>query len=389
MTDPQVPDAQLARQFVQMAERARDAGRFDEARVCFRRAMALQPEYSARYCFLIAQVSRFSEPDDDLRHMEALHAKSAADSDDRMLLAFALGRAFDQLGDFDRAFDYLDEGNRIAGARHPFVAGSVAVEPLTSVFDTAFRDRMTGTRPDGPLPILIAGLPRSGSTLVEQILASHSTVSGGGELGSLRRLSFAAAERLGGAFPEAFRAAGPPDLDRVGREYVRELAGLAGGRACVTDKSLGAIPFIGVIATALPDLRIVHCRRDFRDQGLSCYQHFFGPQQRFSYDLRNIAAYFRSRETLIQHWRQLFPGRILTLQYEALVADPGTQIRALLDFCGLPFEPACLAFHETERAVRTFSLTQVREPVYTSSVGRWKNYERQLEPLIEALGDLA
>jgi tetratricopeptide (TPR) repeat protein len=381
--NPENPSVQVG-----LADLHQGLGEFDDAKACFRRAIALQPEAASRYYLMIAQISRFSTYDDDIRTIEQLYTRVGSGNDDRMYLAFALGKAFDDLGDYRRAFGLFAEGNRMARVKHEFSPADLdeTYRRIVETFDQDFLRRFSGIGLDDPKPIFVTGLPRSGSTLVEQILAKHSAVFGAGELTNLHDIAEETARALGGPNPEAFRHAKLEILQGIAHRYLDDLTAIADGEAHVTDKSLGSVIYVGLISAILPRAKIIYCRRDLRDMGLSCYQKYFGDQQSYSYDLRNIAKYFQGRENLMDHWKKMFPGRIFSIKYEDLVADTEGWTRKLMDYCDLSFEPECLSLQDTPRMVRTLSLEQVRRPIYSSSIGRWKNYAQELQPLSDALG---
>jgi hypothetical protein len=242
------------------------------------------------------------------------------------------------------------------------------------------------------LPIFLIGMPRSGTTLVEQILASHPKVHGAGELQLLNDIVIAAGVPGGeaGAFPEFVAAAAPSALRRLGTNYVEGLRRRAASAERVTDKMPSNYYFAGLIHLALPNAKIIHCRRDPVDTCVSCFSKLFSAQQNHTYDLGELGRYYQRYEQLMAHWRRVLPkGRILDIHYEDVVADLEGQARRLVAHCDLAWDPRCLSFHETERQIRTASATQVRQAIYRTAIGRWRHYEKHLEPLIEALGGKA
>jgi len=231
-------------------------------------------------------------------------------------------------------------------------------------------------------------MPRSGTTLVEQILASHANVHGAGELTTLEDVFIGHLGTPLAPIARARRLAAltPGDLAKIGAAYAGKVAALAPGSARITDKMPANFRLAGLIRLALPNARIVHCRRDPLDTCLSCYASNFSRGQPFAYDLRELGLYYRAYDDLMAHWREhLPPDRFLEVRYEDVVDDLEGQTRRLIAFCGLDWDDACLAFHQTRRPVRTASVNQVRQPIYRASVGRWKLYERHLGPLLDVL----
>ena len=260
---------------------------------------------------------------------------------------------------------------------------------IREVFTTAFFAEHSGGGDPSNAPIFIVGLPRSGSTLVEQILASHSLVEGTMELPNVLNLvrEFDDLSPARDGYPESVRTAAASQLRTLGNRYVEETAPLRVGRPRFTDKLPNNFSHIGLIHAILPQATVIDARRHPMDSCLSTFKQHFAEGQTFSYDLDDLGRYYRCYLALMDHWDAVLPGKVLHLQYEDLVREPETNIRRLLEHCRLPFEPACLAFHQTRRSVRTASAEQVRQPIYTSGVGYWHHFARELEPLRHALGD--
>ncbi len=257
------------------------------------------------------------------------------------------------------------------------------------MFDAAFFTARAGSGDPDRAPIFIVGLPRSGSTLIEQILASHSQVEGTMELpniiGIANEFDDTTPERDG--YPEAVRAASEARLTALGTRYLAQVAPLRRGHERFTDKLPNNFAHVGLIHAILPNATIIDARRHPMDACFSTFKQHFAEGQTFSYDLEHLGRYYRSYLALMGHWDAVLPGRVLHVQYEALVRDPQRQIRRLLEHCGLAFEAACLDFHKTRRSVRTASAEQVRQPLYTSGVGYWRHFAAELEPLKRALGE--
>jgi hypothetical protein len=267
-----------------------------------------------------------------------------------------------------------------------------ALERTRKAFTAELMRANRGAGDPSSLPVFIFGMPRSGTTLVEQILASHPQVFGAGEIADFTQ----AIAGLGGVAaqaqysPEALSRLPDEDLRRLGASYVERIRRLAPAAARIANKTPGNFHFAGLIHLALPNARLIHTRRDPVDTCLSCFQQMFPETLSYTFDLAELGRYYRAYEAVMAHWRAALPsGAMLEVQYEEVVADLEGQARRIVAHCGLEWDPRCLSFHETERPVRTASVMQVRQPIYTSSVGRWRAYEAFLGPLLAELGPLA
>jgi len=368
----------------------RDIGNLSEARTMFERARALDPAFVAALINL-ARSGKVESPEIIAEMEAALPHIAGASANERARLHFALAKVYDENGRHDEAFAQLQEGN---GLTRPQIEYDESVDEqlfkrIRQVFNAATLRDGRGGEPS-ELPIFILGFPRSGTTLTEQIVASHPAVHGGGELGAVQEVvtSMVAGDGAPVDFPEGVGRLSGKDLRRLAAAYLARFQPLAPGIERVTDKSLGNIPLLGFIHLILPRARIVYVSRDPLDTCLSCFSlKFGGSNVPFSYELGELGRAYRRYGQMMTHWRQVLPpGTLLEVQYEDLVADVEGQARRLIDYCGLPWDERCLSFHESERAVRTASVTQVRQPIYRTSVQRWRRYERHLGPLIEALG---
>jgi tetratricopeptide (TPR) repeat protein len=369
-----------------------EAGRGPEALRAIDQALVADPHSAAAWS-VRGGLKTFTPDDPDFETLSGLLARAAAAPAglmDRLDLEFTLGKAFMDIGDAAQAFARLESGNRLMRATLSYDVGDDIAEFEAIVAGLKDREASALAARGDPSdrPVFIVGMPRSGSTLVEQILASHPLAHGAGELTALEAILI---DRLGATTPPIVRARrlgtlSPEDLEAVGRAYVAMIATLAPDALRVTDKMPANFRFAGLIRLILPNARIVHCRRDPIDTCLSCYAHRFTRGQPFTYDLRELGLYYRAYDALMSHWRGLLPAdRFMEVRYEDVVDDLEGQARRLIAFCGLPWDDACLAFHRTRRTVRTASVNQVRQPIYRTSVARWKPYEAYLGPLLAAL----
>jgi hypothetical protein len=339
----------------------------------------------------LADLKNYVVSDAEIASMQSLDRGEDGDDEDQAHLHFALGRAFEHKRDYTAAFRHYATGNRRRRKTVPFdiTAFENKTRRVRDCFDAGFFAARAGSGYPDPSPIFIVGLPRSGSTLVEQILASHSCVEGTFELPNLLSIvrEFDHADAARDAYPEVVCGAPAEHLGRLGRRYIEETAPLRGARPYFIDKMPNNFSHVGLIQAILPRAVVIDVRRHPMDACFSTFKQHFAEGQSFSYDLEDLGRYYRCYLSLMDHWDEVLPGKVLLLQYEELIRDPQTQIRRLLKHCSLPFEPGCLSFHETQRPVRTASAEQVRQPLYQSGVGYWRHFEAHLEPLKCALGD--
>ena len=380
----------LAEAYNNMGNALKDLGRLDEAQAAFLACLEHDPDMTGAYVNL-ADTTRFTPGHPHLVAMEALAARDEGLSKaDRIHVDFALGKAYADLKDYDRSFAHLLKGNAAKRATIDYdEAWMMALfDRIEAMFTPGFIEARTGSGDPSAMPVFIIGMPRSGTTLVEQIIASHPLVHGAGELPIFNEI----VSRVTGAgdavpFSEPMSGIDADALHRIGADYVARLRSLAPDSERVTDKMPSNYFFAGLIHLALPNAKIIHCVRDPIDTCLSCFSKLFVAEQKHTFDLGELGRYYRRYEQLMAHWRRVLPpGRILDVRYEEVVADLDGQARRIIAHCGLPWDDRCLAFHETERPVRTASATQVRQPIYSSAVGRWRVYGQHLDPLLSALG---
>jgi tetratricopeptide (TPR) repeat protein len=385
----------LADAYNNMGNVLKELGKLDEARDAYLKALGLDADVAGVYVNL-ADSKKFAPGDPHLDAMEALASKTEGLSKtDRMQLDFGLGKAYADLKDYSRSFMHLLAGN--AAKRATIAYDERATLDLFDRIEAAFTRDLISKKSSGgdssPLPIFVIGMPRSGTTLVEQIMASHPLVHGAGELQTLNDVILEVPGPDGNTllYPEFIPALDAAALRQIGARYlalIRKLAAKHGEPDAqrITDKMPSNYYFAGLIHLALPNAKIIHTIRDPVDTCISCFSKLFSAEQNHTYDLGELGRYYKRYERLMAHWRKVLPpGRILDVRYEDVVADLEGQARRIIDYCGLPWDDRCLSFHETDRPVRTASATQVRQPIYKSAVGRWRVYEEHLGPLLGAL----
>lgn len=366
-------------------------GKFDESVACFRHVLTLDPDCAEARRGMVAIGQQTSDAA-ELALLDGILGNAALPAGQRIPAGFAIGELLDAAGDYDAAFERISIANRLSRAERAaegraFDRDSLRrqVDELTAAFTTETFAKTRGWGIASELPTFIVGMPRSGTTLTEQIAASHPLVFGSGERKEMGR--------IGKVLGADSTAKSPFQWDRgtlsvEAEAHLARLQERGDGAARVIDKMPDNIFWLGVIAVLFPGARIVFCRRDLRDVCLSCYFQNFTDGMPWSNDLEDCAARAQQVERLTRHWQATLPLPMLEVEYERLVGDLEGESRRLIDFLGLPWNPACLAFHQTERPITTASLWQVRQPLYASSVGRWRHYRRHLTPLLTGLEGL-
>ena len=366
-------------------------GRYEEAVDAYRSVLASNPKYGEAF-YSLANLKVYSFNDEEIAKMRAVESDAGLPHMDRVYVSFALGKAFEDRGDYETSFDYYARGNRLKRAQSRYNAGQMS-EDLRAQREACTAELFAaraGSGCDAPDPIFVVGLPRAGSTLIEQILSSHSRVDGTLELPNIPSLSQRLRRRGRQAgnkpYPALLADLGAGELEEFGREYIRDTGIHRQGAPCFIDKMPNNFRHIGLIRLILPNAKIIDARRGAMACCFSGYKQLFAEGQEFSYDLADLGQYYRDYVELMDHWDRVLPGYVLEVRHEDVVRDLESEVRRMLEFCGLPFEEACLEFHRTDRNVRTPSSEQVRQPIYTSGLEQWRNFEPWLGPLETALG---
>jgi tetratricopeptide (TPR) repeat protein len=385
--------AQPAELYLSIAHSLKTLGRTEEAVAQYRTAVKARPGYGEAY-WSLANLKTYRFTDEELEDMRAAEAAPLASEPDRYHLCFALGKALEDRAQYEPSFQYYERGNALKRA-----ASGYQPEPLESaarlqqqICTRELFDRHRSSGSPARDPIFIVGLPRSGSTLLEQILASHSAVEGTQELADVPRIvaSLQGRQTRSGhpAYPDVLTSMTAEDLRRLGEQYLRDTrAYRVTDRPRFIDKMPNNFRHIGLIHLMLPNATIIDVRREPMACCFGNFKQLFAQGQTFTYGLENIARYYRTYLELMRHWDSVLPARVLHVHYEDVVEDLRGTVHRLLDHCGLDPDPACLDFHQTARSVRTASSEQVRQPIYREALGQWRHYERWLGPLREALGD--
>ena len=385
--DPQLADALTGLGNLRLEE-----GQIDVSVGLFEQAIELKDDnLGAR--FHLAQARKVKPGDSNLAALEGLAGEvDAWSADKRISWHYALGKSYDDLKEWDKAFPHFIEGARLKRAKLDYDpdADAARMQRITEVVDRAFIERLHGAGDPSDVPVFVLGMPRSGTTLTEQIIASHPSVHGAGEL---RELMLVAQQPVQpGAFqpfPENLAAVTREIATAWGRDYVARLRARAPQARRITDKMPANYLALGLIPLILPNAKIIHVRRNPVDTCVSCFTRLFNKHQDATYDLHELGRHYANYARLMNHWRAVLPAStFMEVQYEDIVADMEGQARRLIDHVGLDWDDKCLAFHKTKRNIRTASVTQVRQPIYTSSVERWRNYEKFLGPLLAGLGEL-
>jgi tetratricopeptide (TPR) repeat protein len=362
------------------------------ALAAYRAAIRAKPDLVEVY-WSMANLKVFSFEESEIAAMERELTRSDLAESADIHFRFALGKAYEDKGDFDAAWEHYHTGNQRQRKKlfHDPIAMEARHEQIAEVFTADFLAKHAGAGYEDGSPIFIVGLPRSGSTLIEQILASHSQVEGTAELPTLNRVAWSIGryrpDHL--QYPLTVRDLRAKDFRAYGRQYIEETrANRRTDRPRFTDKLPNNFSHVGLLHLILPNARVINARRHPLDSCLGGYKQLFGMGQNFTYDMMDLAVYYRQYHETTRHWHRVLPGKVLDVHYEETVTDLETQVRRILEHCGLPFEEQCLQFHQTRRAIRTASSEQVRQPLYASALGYWRHYEKHLDLWREELADI-
>lgn len=380
----------LSEAFNNLGNSLKELGKFDEALAAYLEALAIDPRSAAAYINL-ADAHKFQPGDPQIAAMEQLILDRECSDEERTQLHFALGKAYADVKRHEQSFDHFVAGSTLK--RKELAYDETAMlglfERIKTIFTGDLFRRSGGQGDPSTVPLFIIGMPRSGTTLVEQILASHPGVFGAGELADLGKV-IGVVQIYGGQpvpFPEFVPSMGQQQLRQFGASYVARLRQRSATAERITDKLPANFLYAGLIHLALPNARIIHVMRNPVDTCLSCFSKLFTGEQAHTYDLGELGRYYRAYQGLMAHWRKVLPpGVVLDVQYEEVVENIEAQARRIIAHAGLAWDESCLAFYENQRPIRTASATQVRQPIYGSSIGRWRPYKDRLLPLLAELG---
>lgn len=371
----------------------KNLGRMDEAVEHYQKALEIDPDHApAHYNLSRTQKSDGGDGDETSR-MEDLLKDEGLDDNRKINLHFALGKIYDDLGLYDKAFKHFESGNDLDTRGEAFNAEnhSMVVNRLMAQFNKNFFNKRYGIGSESAMPVFIVGVPRSGTTLVEQTLSSHPQVHGAGELAEIgtavQRMQATVGE--GSPYPECITELDAISAIKIAEDYLRFIRKDAGDAIRVTDKMPGNFLHLGIIALLFPKATIINCRRQPEDVALSCYFQHFTAIMPFSRKLDDLGSYISDYDRIVKHWHDVLPIKILDVHYEDMIGDHEGMSRKIVEHAGLEWDDSCLDFYKQDRPVKTASSWQVRQPIYETSVARWKNYEKNIKPLTKALGDLA
>jgi tetratricopeptide (TPR) repeat protein len=382
--EPDEPSALLG-----MGHILRIRGRREAAVAAYKKCAALRPDAGTAY-WSLASLKDYRFSDAEMAEMRSRIDSGDLDPESEVSFRFAIARAYESVGDFGKAWQEYERGNELKRSmiKYDPVDNETNLDKIMNVFTREFFDREIRSEPLSASPIFILGMPRSGSTLIEQILACHSMVEGAGELPRITMLSVTLGTHRsdGLQYPEVLREMTEVQLAAIGKSYIHQTGPHRHqNMPYFTDKMPANFAHAGFIHLVLPNAKIIDARRDPVDTCVGNFRQLFALGKNHSYDLQELGEYYLQYVRMMDHWDEVLPGRILRVQYEDVVSDLENQVRRILEYCELPWEDACLKFFESDRDVNTASSEQVRQPIYKDAVGYWKNYESHLGELLDVL----
>jgi len=362
-----------------------EAGRQEDAITHYEKAVAIKPDYAEAY----RNLTKMKPKQEQAPIIEELLKSPSLSETDAIHCHFALGNIYHAAEAFDQAFEHYNQANALKRKSTTYDSQnySIYVDRLIEVYSEEYFEEISAYGSDSELPVFIVGMPRSGTTLVEQIVSNHPEVYGAGELSSFGRFEEAIAKQFEDSepYPECMRLCNESIASKFSKRYLAELRNYSQDAKRITDKMPGNFSRIGLIKTLFPKARIIHCQRNALDTCTSNFLNYFAVGNEYSFDLGELGQYYLDYERLMAHWDSLFSSDILRVQYEELVMDQEAMSRQLIAYLGLEWDDRCLDFHKNKRAVHKLSSMQVRQPIYTRSMNRWKHYEKHLAPLIAIL----
>ena len=382
-------DPNLVGAYLGLGHTLKTMGDLEGGIAAYKQARKLKPNIG-EISFSLSNLKTFRFSDLEIEDMKRRLNNPNLDQPSKVAFSFSLGKAYEDMKKYDEAFEFYLRGNEIHRSLVTYdpVQTEVSNEKLKEVFSKDFFDKLDSSKVGNsdPSPIFIVGMPRSGSTLLEQILASHSQVDGTRELPDLGIVSQMLNNRERGTlYPGGIRKMKPSEIFELGKTYLDRAERHRVGAPFFTDKMPNNFAHIGLIATILPNAKIIDARRHPLDSCVGCFKQHWALGQTYTYDMFELGEFYLEYDSLMSHWESVLPGKVLRVQYEDVIDDLETQVRSVLSFCNLPFEDSCLNFHKTKRSVATASSEQVRQPIYNKSVNSWKRFESHIEPLIEIL----
>ena len=381
--DPELPGAHIG-----LGHVLKTVGDQEKGIAAYRRAIELRPNFGETY-YSLANLKTFRFTPSDIDEMNQRVGDTSLPVDCRVHFAFALGKAYEDLKEYDKSFENYALANRLHRDTIAYdpVQTEIAHERMRETFSEAYFQQNKGAEGcQAPDPIFIVGLPRSGSTLLEQILASHSLVDGTSELPDISMIAQSLTKpKIGQAFPQCMPDLSPQVVRELGESYLGQTRRHRGTAPFFTDKMPNNFVYVGFIKAILPNAKIIDARRHPMDSCFGCFKQHFAKGQTFTYDLFELGEFYLEYLQMMEHWDAALPGEVLRVQYENVVEDLEPEVRRILEFCGLPFEDGCVHFHENKRAVRTASSEQVRQPIYKDSVQTWRRFGSNLDSLWDIL----